>query len=44
MLILIKISLKFVHKGPINYIQVMVQIIAWRRLGDKLLSEAMIFR
>ena len=39
MLILIKISLKFVHKGPINYIPVMVQIIAWRRL-----SEAMMFK
>ena len=35
----IKISLKFVPKGPINDIPALVQIIAWRRLGDKLLSE-----
>ena len=29
--ILIKISLKFVHKGPINDIPSLVQIMAWRR-------------
>ena len=34
----IKISLKFVPKGPINDIPVLVQILAWRRLGDKPLS------
>ena len=39
--ILIKISLKFVPKGPINNIPAMVQIMAWRRLGDKPLSEPM---
>ena len=32
---------KFVPKGPINNIPAMVQIMAWRRLGDKPLSEAM---
>ena len=39
--ILIKISLKFVHKGPINKIPALVQIMAWRRPGDKPLSEPM---
>ena len=31
----IKISLKFVPKGPINNIPALVQIMAWRRPGDK---------
>ena len=35
----IKISLKFVPKGPINNIPSLVQIMAWRRPGDKPLSE-----
>ena len=39
--ILIKISLKFVPKGPINNITALVQIMAWRRPGDKPLSEPM---
>ena len=39
--ILIKISLKFVPKGPINNIPALVQIMAWRRPGDKPLSEPM---
>ena len=38
----IKISLKFVPKGPINNIPAMVQIMAWRRPGDKPLSEPMV--
>ena len=38
-LIWIQISLKFVHRGPINNIPSLVQIIAWRRPGDKPLSE-----
>ena len=37
--ITIQISLKFVPKGPINNIPVLVQIMAWRRPGDKPLSE-----
>ena len=37
----IKISLKFVPKGPINNIPALVQILAWRRSGDKPLSEPM---
>ena len=37
--ILIKISLKFVPKGPINNIPALVQMMAWRRIGDKPLSE-----
>ena len=39
----IKISLKFVPMGPINNIPALVQIMAWRRPGDKPLSEPMIF-
>ena len=39
--ILIKISLKFVPKGPINNIPAMVQIMAWLQPGDKSLSEPM---
>ena len=37
----IKISLKFVPKGPINNMPALVQIMAWRRPGDKPLSEPM---
>ena len=36
-----KISLKFGPKGPINNIPALVQIMAWHRQGDKLLSEPM---
>ena len=43
-LISTKISLKFVPKGPINNIPALVQIMAWRRPGDKPLSEAMMVR
>ena len=39
--ILLKISLKFVPKGQINNIPALVQIMAWRRPGDKPLSEPM---
>ena len=39
--ILVKIPLKFVPKGPINNIPALVQIMAWRRPGDKPLSEPM---
>ena len=38
----IKISLKFVPKDPINNIPALVQIMAWRRPGDKPLSETML--
>ena len=37
--IVIKISLKFVPKDPINNIPALVQIMAWRRAGNKPLSE-----
>ena len=40
----IEISLKFVPKGPINNIPALVRIMAWRRPGDKLLSEPMMVR
>ena len=36
-----KISLKFVPRGPISNIPALVQIMAWRRPGDKPLSEPM---
>ena len=40
----IKISLKFVLKCPINNILALVQIMAWRRPGDKPLSEPMMVK
>ena len=39
--ILIKISLIFVPKGPVNNIPALVEIMAWRWPGDKPLSEPM---
>ena len=39
----IKISLKFVPKGPINNIPALVQIMAWHRPGNKTLSEPIMF-
>ena len=38
----IKISLKLVPRGPISNIPALVQIMAWRRSGDKPLSEPMV--
>ena len=38
----IKISLKFVPRGPINNIPELVQIMAWRRPGDNPLSEPLV--
>ena len=40
-IIFIKISLKFVAICPINNIPALVQIMAWRRPGDKPLTEPM---
>ena len=40
--ILIKISLKFVPKGPIDNILALVEILAWHQIGDKPLSEPML--
>ena len=37
----IKIPVKYVPKGPINNIPALFQIMAWRRPGDKPLSETM---
>ena len=37
----IEVSMKFVPKGPVNNISALVQIMAWRRPGDKPLSEPM---
>ena len=42
MWISISISLKFVPKGQINNIPALIQIMAWRRPGDKPLSEPML--
>ena len=38
----IEISLKFVPRCPINNIPALAQIMAWRRQGDKPLSEPMV--
>ena len=38
------ISLRFVAKGPINNIPALVQIMAWRRPGERPLSEQMMVR
>ena len=40
--ILIRISLKFVPKGPIDNKCAFVQVMAWRRIGDKPLPEPML--
>ena len=40
----ITISLKFLPNVPINNITALVQIMAWRRSGDKPLSEPMMVR
>ena len=40
----IKFSLQVFPKGPINNISLMVKIMAWRRPGDKPLSEPMMVR
>ena len=40
----IKISLKFISKGPINNNPSLVQIMAWRQPGDKPLSEPTMVR
>ena len=39
---LIKISLKFVPKGPIDNEPTLVQIMAWHGIGDKPLPEPML--
>ena len=41
MKMLLNISLKFVPNGPVNNIPSLVQVMAWRRPGDKPLSEPM---
>ena len=37
----IQISLKFVPKSPIDNNPALVQVMAWRRIGDKPLHEPM---
>ena len=41
-LISIDTSLKFIPKGPIDNISALVEIMAWRRTGDKRLFEPMV--
>ena len=38
------IPLKFVRKDPINNNQAQVQVMAWRRIGDKPLSAPMLIQ
>ena len=38
----IRISLKFAPKGPIDNNSAVVQVMAWRRVDDKLLSEPIV--
>ena len=38
----IRISLKFVIKGPIDNKSAFVEVMAWRRSSDKPLSESMV--
>ena len=40
--VLIQIQLKFVPKAHINNKSVLVQVMAWRRIGDKPLPEPML--
>ena len=40
--ILIRISLKFVPRSPIDNEPILVQVMAWRRTGDKSLPELML--
>ena len=42
--ILIKNSMKFVPKGPVDYNPALVKIMACHRIGDKPLSEPMFTR
>ena len=44
LLVSIQISLKFVPKGSINNIPALVHVMAWRRPGDKPLSDAMMVK
>ena len=40
----IRISLKFVPMGPIDNKLALVKVMAWRRTGDKELSELMLIQ
>ena len=42
--ILIRISLKFVARSPIDDKPALVQVMAWRRTGDKSLPEQMLIQ
>ena len=42
--VLIKVSLKFVPRSSIDNKLVLVQVMAWRRIGDKPLSGPMLNR
>ena len=38
----IRISLKFVHKGPVDKTPTLVQVKSWHRIRDKLLPQTMV--
>ena len=40
--ILIRFSLKFVPKGPVDNMSSLVQVMVWRQTGNKKLSEPML--
>ena len=42
--ILIRISLKFVPKGPVDNESVLAQVMAWGQTGDRVFSEPMVTR
>ena len=42
LLMLIGISLKFLPKGPIDNKSALVEVMAWRRAGDKSLPQPML--
>ena len=40
--ILIRISVKFVPKGPVDIESTLIQVMAWRQIGDKSLHETIL--
>ena len=42
--ILIRFSLKFVPKGPIDNKWALVQVMAWGRIGEKQLPESLLIQ
>ena len=42
--ITIRITLKFVHRSPIDNNPALVQVVGWRRTDDKLMPEPMLIK